>query len=60
MCFHYSSIDLIQQKKLDSGSFYESNLMEARFDSLPFYSNNYGMYKSDTIGKHPKDEEFIV
>ena len=34
--------------------------MEARFDSLPFYSNNYGMYKSDTIGKHPKDEEFIV
>ena len=33
------AVDLIQRKKLDSRNFYESNLTEARFDSLP---NNYG------------------
>ena len=37
-----TAVDLIQWKKLDSRNFYESNLTEARFDSLPFYSNNYG------------------
>ena len=30
-------VDLIQQKKLDSWNFYESNLTEARFNSLLFY-----------------------
>ena len=32
-----TAVDLIQQKKLDSWNFYDSNLMEARFDSLLFY-----------------------
>ena len=42
-----TAVDLIQRKKLDFRNFYESNLTEARFEiinSLPFYSNNYGMY----------------
>ena len=30
-------VDLIQQRKLDFWNFYESNLTEARFDSLLFY-----------------------
>ena len=40
-CASITAVDLIQQKKLDSRNFYDSNLTEARFDSLPFYSNNY-------------------
>ena len=39
-----AAVDLIQPKKLDSRNFYESNLTEARFNSLPFYSNNYGKF----------------
>ena len=34
-----TAVDLIQRKKLDSRNFYESNLTEARFSSLP---NNDG------------------
>ena len=32
-----TAVDLIQRKKLDFWNFHESNLTEARFDSLPFY-----------------------
>jgi len=32
-----TAVDLILQKKLDFRNFYESNLAEARFDSLLFY-----------------------
>ena len=42
-CASITAVDLIQRKKLDSRNFYESNLTEARFNSLPFYSNNYGI-----------------
>ena len=31
-----TAVDLIQREKLDSRNFYESNLMEAGFNSLPF------------------------
>ena len=37
-----TAVDLIQHKKLNFRNFYESNLTEARFNSVPFYSNNYG------------------
>ena len=36
-----TAVDLIQRKKLNFRNFYESNLTEARFDSLLFYSDNY-------------------
>ena len=51
-----TAVDLIQQKKLNFRNFYESNLMEARFDnSLPFYSNNYG-----TFSRYPSHSSFNI
>ena len=41
ICFRYSDRSN-PAKKLDFWNFYESNLTEARFDSLPFYYNDDG------------------